>query len=145
MQKKQKIKNKKLKLFFILDKNNLYIDEKTKVPNIISVVANKRNAEEYIDKRFFIECFDHYSSWCSLRDLPIGDQSWLKYKEVQKNPYYYELTEVNYATVASLMRLFYGCTPIGCSFDTLLETSTILSKLEEEQNKIPPKKQNNEA
>lgn len=135
MQKKTKIKDKSISLFFISDKDNPYLDEDNKIPNILSVVSNENEAEEYIDKRLFIDNCDHFSSWCELRELEINRDSWLKYKSNIYNPYTYELNEVSYKVMASLLRLFYGCAPIGCSYDTLIETSALLVKTKEEVEK----------
>ena len=135
MQKTRKTRNKKIKLLFILDKDNLYIDEKTKLPNILSVVTTKEEADEYIDRRLFVENFDHYSSWCALRELDKNIDSWSSYKKLIDIPYYYEETKVDYKIISGLLRIFYGCAPIGCSFDTLIETSTLLSRLKEEEEK----------
>lgn len=133
MQKKRKTRSKYIKLLFILDRDNLYLDEKTRIPNILSVVTTKEEADEYIDRRLFAESFEHYSSWCALRELDKNSDSWLAYKKVIDIPYYYEETRVDYKTISGLLRIFYGCVPIGCSFDTLIETSTLLTKLKEEE------------
>lgn len=123
-------KDKSIELLFILDESNPYLDEDKLILNILSVVATQEEAEEYIDKRLFTINFEHFKSWCELRNLAIGKDSWLQYKLLVYNPYYYEKTKVDYHSIASLMRMFYGCTPIGCSYDTIIETSALLDRLD---------------
>ena len=127
---KNKEKDKAIKLLFVLDRENPFMDEQKQVPNVLCVVKNKKQAEEYIDRLLFTKRFEHYSAWCSLKHLQINDESWAHYKSLTTNPYYYRKTPVNYSTISSLLRIFYGCQPIGCSFDTLVETSAFLAKMQ---------------
>ena len=147
MQKSKRTKSKKIKLFFVSDKDNLYLDIDKTAPNILCVTVTAEQANEYIDRRLFIEKFNHYNNWCELRDLKPDDaNSWVRYRKNLSTSYFYEEHEIECNAIASLFRLFYGCTPIGCSFDTLLEASQVLSNLGKEETEEPEeKKVNNEA
>ena len=151
MKKKQKrIKDKTINLFLIQDVNNLYIDEGGQFPRILCITQNKLQAKEYIERLLINKYFEHYKSWALLRGLDLNNTTnWKIYKKVviKEIPYKYYKTKVNYSTIAGLLRIFYGCTPIGCSFDTYIEQTTAMfsKELSEElENKIKDKV-NNEA
>lgn len=144
-------KYRSINLFFVKDSNNLFINGNISFPNILCVTSTKKEAEEYINKRLYIENYKHYCSWCELKGFIQDNYSWNYYKKtVINNNYFYTKSKVNYNTLSGLLRIFYGCTPLGCSFDTLAEqTATIFRNSEELEdmieNYLNPTNKNNQA
>lgn len=137
MQKKQKRKDKNIKLYFVQDRNYLYFNNDLTQPNILCVTATEKEAKEYINRKLLQDNYSHYFNWCSLRNISIDDSSWTFYLKMNTviNPYIYSKVKVSHSSIANLFRMFYGCNPIGCSFDTVIEVYT-----KEIQNKIEDKK-----
>lgn len=134
MLRKKKTRAKKDKVIWVYvvkDRNKEFIDDSQTVPNIVSITATKSNALEFINKKLFLENESHFVLWCKFRGLPINDSNWNIYRKlcVKDNPYYTLKCKLNYSTIASTFRIFYGCTPIGCSFDTILETTNALLQM----------------
>lgn len=138
MLKKRKVKDKYIKLFVIKDHNNEFSDEEKTRPYILSIVASKAQAEEFINKKLLIDNESHFLIWCKLKNLGATLHNWNLYKKIiigNSCSYYYEKVKFNYSSVAGIARLFYECKPIGCSFDTLVEVATaaVLKKEYEEE------------
>lgn len=54
---------------FILSHSPAGSPEKDFNKSICAVVPKKKDAKEYIKKKYIIDHFDHYESWCALRSL----------------------------------------------------------------------------
>lgn len=54
---------------FILSHSPVGSPEKDFNKSICAVVPKKKDAKEYIKKKYIIDHFDHYESWCALRSL----------------------------------------------------------------------------
>ena len=133
--KRKKQKAKSVSFWFIRDTRKLFLDEANSIPNIVSLTTTPEEAEEFISRKLMGERSEHFKSWCDLRDLKQNAESWDKYyRKVLRdsNPYTYYKLEVDVRSVAGICRIFYGCVPIGCSFDTLIETINMLSNFSKE-------------
>lgn len=119
-----RLHNKKITLFAVYDK-------KENPTKFITLTLYKKEADEFIYNLLRISHFEHFKSWCEIRNLDVNDDSsWSKYlcnclsiEDINR----YVIHKVIYklGDVVSIMRMFGGCIPIGCSFDTECEQNRL--------------------
>lgn len=102
---------------------------------ILSVVTSKKEAEEFINKLLYLEHIQDFDSWCFYKEIPDNEKQnhWIEYfntrlSKEEKNKYVYYKIIYRYTDLAVILRMFCGCKPIGCSFDTKDEYSYISAK-----------------
>lgn len=138
MLRKIRNRDKKIKLYFVEDVNNLFLDENETILNILCVTKNKKEALEFINKKIYSDHYNHFGVWCNLKNLQVSQDAWnLYYSTVlqNENPYITVTVNVDYSMISSIFRIFYGCKPIGCSFDTMLEKLALDMSLSDDQIK----------
>lgn len=138
MLRKIKNKDKKIKLYFVEDVNNLFLDENQTTINVLCVTKNKDEALEYINKKIYEDNYNHFGMWCNLNNVKVSQDAWKTYYKTvlqNENPYIAVTVNIDYSMISSIFRIFYGCKPIGCSFDTLLEKLTLDMMVPEDQIK----------
>ena len=110
---------KKLTFYLVIDQsqNN----------QILTITLTKKQAIEYGYQYLKIKNYDHYSRWCELKEFdPESENAWFRYftnvlTMEEKSKYAVAKRIYKLDTVASIMRMFAGCLPLGCSFDTPTE------------------------
>ena len=122
---------KKITFYLVLDQkqNN----------KILTITATKKEAIEFGYRFLKVKHYDHYNRWCELKNLnPDSDNAWARYfmnvltmEEKIQYAVAKRIYELN--NVAAIMRMFAGCFPLGCSFDTPTEYSYLKSKLESQE------------
>lgn len=116
----------KVKLF-VVSHSPVGCSEEIFNKNICAVVPKKKDAREYIKKKYVIDHFDHYESWCALRAL---DDESLE----SENAYFEEIAaddvfdEYSVATgyydkrrIAAALRLSACMLPVGASYEEPFE------------------------
>lgn len=120
---------------------------------LYTVTRTRKQALEYVETAYYYNSKAHYSTWCAMRGLEEGDASWGRYARdvLSGKPDLFDVRKVRYGMddLATLIRSFCGCKPIGCSFDSELETLSLVAaaaRSTSEGNEGGPKqKKNNEA
>ena len=95
--------------------------------NICAVVPKKKDAKEYVKKKYIIDHFEHYESWCALRAL---DGESLE----SEDAYFEETTDedifdeysiaagyYNKRRIAAALRLSACMLPVGASYEEPFE------------------------
>lgn len=124
-------KNKNISFFVVLDREN--------EQNFLTLTCDKEDAFDFAYKFIKIKNLNHFNMWCDLRGLDKNsDQAWNKYyidcvsiEEKQK----YIIRKITYKLkdVSAILRMFGGCLPLGCKFDTEQEYNYLKYKLETQQ------------
>ena len=128
----------------------LYLVYKNENPDsLVTVLSDKKQINEFIDKMIIVDNWEHYKMWCELRKLNYKDIS-VQYSYIDNyintNPeeaqskYSFIVKKTIYTTEAmsSILRMFNGCVPIGCSYENPFEftyANLLYSKLSEEEDK----------
>lgn len=120
--------NRKLKLFVLTRRDD---------PNrFLCISLTKKDILEYAHALLKFEHKPHFESWCLLRGYdPNDSKSWDKYFNICVNTVdtpTYIITNVSYKLqdVVAILRMFGGCAPIGCSFETDIEYTHAKKKRE---------------
>lgn len=121
---------KKIKLFLV----TLMEDENYE--ELFTITCKRKQAEEYINKRIYIESKEHFDAWCGLKGFDCSeggkefDRAWMKYFNdvVATNPPKYKIIELTYdaSGVALMFRIYNQCLPIGCSYDEAIEAASVI-------------------
>ena len=125
----------------------LYLVYRKEDPSsLVTVLADKNQIDEFIDRMIIVDNWAHFKLWCSLRKLDYEDpESQYSYIDnyIATNP---EETESKYTFIvkkafytkealSAVLRMFNGCFPIGCSYESPVEVTyanLIYSKLAED-------------
>lgn len=125
----------------------LYLVYRNENPaSLVTVLADKNQIDEFIDRMIIVDNWGHFKMWCSLRELDYKSlESQYSYIDnyVAANPqeaeskYTFIVRKTLYTkeALASILRMFNGCVPIGCSYESPVETTyanLIYSKLAED-------------
>lgn len=105
-----------------------------------TLTSTRQEAEEYINKRLYIENKQHFKSWCELRELDFLDvDSWFAYVDsgglTDEKLIKYIITKVRYRVrdVATVFRMHNKSIPIGTSYEEAIEYFNIIEHLSDEQ------------
>lgn len=128
-----KKKEKSLSIFFVVPA------EAESEMEFFTLVQTKKQALEYINRRVQCENASHYLSWCELRELsPEQPDSWVKYcQQVLSREDFLKYriikADLPYSKLMAITRTYFGCVPLGCSFDDILEAETLEQLLDPEE------------
>lgn len=106
----------------------------------LCLTCTKNEAIEYAYNYVRLKNYDHYQMWCDLRNYDKNSMSsWDEYffKVIpieEKRKYIVKKIKYKLKDVVAVLRMFGGCSPIGCSFDTQTEYSYLKQKLEAQYN-----------
>ena len=134
-----KIKNlfsKKFKFYLVCEADN---DE-----SIVCVCSTVNEIGEFINSKILVDHFDHYKSWCELKNIDFNDitskRTYLinyfnNSSEETLDKYNYIIKKINYDknTVAAVLRILHGYVPLGCSYETPEEVQTELDIVAERE------------
>lgn len=127
------------------------------VPNdgsgLYTVTRTRKQALEYVGLAYFYSSKAHYAAWCATHGLQEDGASWRKYTRdvLSGKPDLFDVKKMRYGIddLATLIRSFCGCKPIGCSFDSELETLSLMAAAAKAASECgdgePERKKNNEA
>lgn len=113
---------KKKKVFVYLVYRNEQED------SLVTILSQQDQINEFIDRMVIIDHWKHYVAWCKLRELnyktKTSESAYIDnfYKIATQEDikhYTYIVKKVAYNTdaIASILRMFNGCVPIGCSYE----------------------------
>lgn len=110
--------------------------------HIITIVANKKQVEEYLYTRIFLENSTHFISWCELQGKDGKDKNvfyeYLVKRYGGEDPYaQFKIIPVRYTKnmLCSLLRMLSNATPVGASYETLQEQTNFLNKFTKNKDK----------
>ena len=121
------MRKKTVSFYLVIDQNQSN--------QILTITSTKKEAIEYGYQFLKIKHYDHYNRWCELKGFsPSSEQAWFRYfmnvlTIEEKSQYAVAKRKYTVDTLAAIMRMFGGCTPLGCSFDTETEYIYLKSKL----------------
>ena len=126
-------KKEKLVSFFIVSD----IDNKNK---IYTFTNSYDQAYEYMCKLYlYLYRYDHYYNWCELRNLKPGDEAIVKYiieNELDVlSKFSIDLISYTENNLSALFRIYNGCVPLNCSYETTEEQRIYSEKLKYETEK----------
>lgn len=112
-------KNKKINLFVLTKRSD--------PDRFLCVSVSEKDAIEYAHTALKFIHDTHFQAWCALRDYDYKTaHAWDEYFDTcityeEKSEYL--ITNVTYKLkdIVAIMRMFGGCQPIGCSFETPVE------------------------
>lgn len=119
--------NKKVKLYGIFINQDL--------SKLLTIVENKKDIDEYVMKLLKLEFFSHYNTWLQVRMLEDSEDNWQEYFNTvipQEDKMKYTVCKLIYnrSQLSSILRMFCGCTPLGCSFNSEAEYSYFNTQVE---------------
>lgn len=100
----------------------------------LTITVTKDEAEEYIIALLKNNNLNHYNSWCELQGLnPCCFESWRIYFDTcitDEEKSEYLICRICYALkdLIAMIRMFGGCEPIGCSFESPAEFEYVKTK-----------------
>ena len=136
----------------------LYLVYKNENPeSLVTVLANEKQINEFIDKMILVDNWEHFKMWCNLRKLDyknVNSQYFYIDNYIETNPeevkskYTFIVKKTLYTkeALSSILRMFNGCVPVGCSYEYPVEVTyanLIYCKLAEEVDKKEDNKNEN--
>lgn len=117
-------RKKKVILYFVSPKD----DEE----NIVTVLDDKEQIQEYIRQRIILDNEPHYKAWAELHELdPLKEENKTEYvnqflertsdEDLEQYSFIVRGFEFSLPDLASILRMFSGCVPIGCSYEQPVE------------------------
>ena len=109
---------------------------------MLTIVTSIKEAEEYIEAKVLHDSLPHLSQWYELREgKPLEDPMsllegkgnkalWEEYKAEIAEPQTYEVVRIRLQTkyLAALLRMDYGCQPLGCSYEITAEMAEYITQ-----------------
>ena len=117
--------------------------------SLVTVLEKEYQIDEFIHRNILVHNYKHFKAWCDLRQL---DYTKLESENAYVNnfldtateedlkKYTYIIKKVYYTktALASILRMFNGCFPLGCSYETEVEVAYV-NVLFEEVEKVKQK------
>lgn len=128
----------------------LYLIYRNEDPSsLVTVLSDKKQIDEFINRMIIVDNWDHFKMWCDLRNLDYkSTESQYSYianyietnTEEAESKYTFIVKKTLYTkeALASILRMFNGCVPVGCSYENPVEATyanLIYSKLAEDVDK----------
>ena len=99
---------------------------------LVTILSEMSELGEFINRSIIATNFAHYKAWCKLRGLdyqdPAAEENYVinfldSAEEETLNKYTYMVKKATYPkkTVASILRMFNECIPLGCSYESEME------------------------
>lgn len=92
----------------------------------VTFTATREDALLALDQYLYLKHYKHFRLWCPIHGYTVDHgAAWVAYSKTaidagsEENPRY-TLARLEYEpnTLASIIRQYYGCIPMGCPFDT---------------------------
>lgn len=105
----------------------------------VTFVSTYDEAIMALDQYLYLKHYTHFRQWCPLHGYKVDhSKAWLAYsKTVLREEYIgsplYTIVQINYEpnVIASLLRAYNHCTPMGLPFDTPEEIDEFATRMEE--------------
>ena len=115
--------------------------------SLVTVLERKEQIKEFVDKNILAHNYKHFKAWCDLRQLDYTkEESENAYinnfldaaTEEDLDKYTYIIKKAYYTktALASILRMFNGCVPLGCSYETEVEQlyiDALIKKIEKDK------------
>lgn len=114
---------------------------KPKPNNFICYCCSKKEAKEYIYNFLKFKNYNHFTQWCVYKNLNQDDPlAFFEYfKNVisneEKDNYLLHTICYKKKQLASILRMFGGIPPLGCSFELNLEEKYFITNLKKDSTK----------
>lgn len=117
--------------------------------SLVTVLEKEYQINEFINRNILVHNYKHFKAWCELRKIDYTkvesenayidnffntatEEDLKKYTYIIKKAYYTK------TALASILRMFNGCFPLGCSYETEVEIA-YANVLFEEVEKVKQK------
>lgn len=111
---------RKIKLYLVFSQSN--------PEELVTILTKKSDIDEYIERRILLDNYEHYKMWCELKGLDINSlenekeyvYNHIEYSDDEEiNKYTFCMRKVYYSidNIASSLRMFYNCIPVGCTYE----------------------------
>lgn len=136
IEKIKKVFSKKFIFYLVCDTDK---DE-----TILCVCNKLKEISEFVNTKILVDHFDHYKSWCELKQLDINNMdSKREYliNYITNSPegaltkYNYIIKKIDYDkdSISAVLRILHGYIPLGCSYELPNEVETELEILNERE------------
>lgn len=111
-----------------------FVAHKDKPEEILAIVETKDQAKEFIENTLLLSHLNDFKSWCYYNQKAEDDNSWQEYittriSKEKKNCYVIGQKGFDKKMIAAILRMFIGCQPKGCSYETTEEYTYFGQKL----------------
>ena len=128
----------------------LYLVYKREDDNsLVTVLERKDQIDEFISRNILIHNYKHFKAWCGLRKMDYtkaeSENAYINNflntaTEEDLDKYTYIIRKAYYTktALASILRMFNGCFPLGCSYETEAEVvyaNVLFKEAEKEKQK----------
>ncbi len=118
---------RKIKVYAICENIDNALD------NIYTIVATKKQVNEYIMNRSYLEYLPHYLTWCELHNENSElKETFIKYLDIvhRDDCIEFKVIKLKYTvnTLCSLLRTLSECVPVGTSYELEEEFTNFLTK-----------------
>lgn len=121
---------------YVISKCPLNATDEEFAANMCTVVSKKKHIGEYVANKLIVDNYNHYLSWLQTH-YPDAEDDDDKRKEYLRNvvddeqfkAYCVKTTQYTLDGLASAFRIFNKCIPVGTSYETLTEVTTITEYL----------------
>lgn len=128
----------------------LYLVYKSEDANsLVTVLEKEYQINEFINRNIIVHNYNHFKAWCKLREMDYtkieSENAYIDNfldtaTEESLNKYTYIVKKVYYTktALASILRMFNGCLPLGCSYETEVEdvyAKVLVEEIEKEKQK----------
>ena len=113
-------KRNKITLYFVFKNTN---------DTMPMTILNKlSDIDEYISRRILVDNYTHFKSWCELHDHDPEDKSVMQEyiqsilsgltpDDLKQYDFVVKTAVYDPNRLSSLLRMFYSCVPLGCSWE----------------------------
>lgn len=121
---------------YVISKCPLTASAEEFAENMCTIVSKKKYIGEYVANKLIVDNYDHYISWLQ-NHYPEEDDDDIRRKEYLRNViddeqfkgYCVKTTQYTLDGLASAFRIFNRCIPVGASYETATEVTTITEYL----------------
>lgn len=128
-------KRKKIALYVL---SNVYELDENNIPHnmiVYTVTSTLKDCQEYLDMLLYAKHISHYNLWCELYEYDAQSEiTWNEYKGTvlieELNDYMIFRSYYTLDKIATIMRMFNHCQPLGCSFENDVEFKYFVENLD---------------
>lgn len=113
-------KRNKITLYFV------FKDIKDTIP--VTILNKLSDIDEYINRRILVDNYTHFKLWCELHNYNPEDKSameeyiqsilsGLTIDDLKQYDFVVKKAVYDPNRLSSLLRMFYSCVPVGCSWE----------------------------
>lgn len=110
----------------------------------VTFTATRQEALIALDQYLYLKHYKHFRLWCPLHGYEVDHgEAWATYSKTISQTEYngsplYTIVQIDYEpnVIASLLRTYHGCVPMGCPFDTDEELGEFSAYLADKSEKV---------